>query len=257
MKRLGLVIIALTVILGGCGLFHEHEWKDATCTTPKVCATCEEVKGEALGHDYAPANYQQPATCRRCDVVDGTVLQPDFEIHGLTVDTEVDQVYVYHTCGNGDPETEVVGELKFYDYKIFEGDDKHTAKEGYEWRSVKAELLFKDEAVLRHGAEWSTTWEDYYTIAKHDSSTNAINETTYQFALNYMGVDYADALFTKELTHSGWEGNHYLVTYEFYFRVPIGYDGCVVGFYHGATEWGSTDYIYDVADENTIFFRLK
>jgi DNA-directed RNA polymerase subunit RPC12/RpoP len=28
----------------------EHEWLDATCTTPKTCSLCGKTEGEALGH---------------------------------------------------------------------------------------------------------------------------------------------------------------------------------------------------------------
>lgn len=30
----------------------QHDWVDATCTTPKTCSICGEIEGEALGHSY-------------------------------------------------------------------------------------------------------------------------------------------------------------------------------------------------------------
>ena len=44
---------------------HEHEWNDATCTSPKTCR-CGETQGEALGHDYSDATCYEPQTCKNC-----------------------------------------------------------------------------------------------------------------------------------------------------------------------------------------------
>ncbi len=261
MKKILVVLIVLMITLSGCGLFHEHEWTEATCVEPKQCSQCDKTVGSELGHDYSQANFQTAATCSTCGDVWGDVLEADFEKYDLEINSEadIDGYYEYYTCGNGEPDVEVVGHLFFYEYNIFSSDESHEAKEGYEWRTVSVKLEFSDENVLAHGAKWCTSWDDYYTIKKHDHSADAIDEegTTYKFTVNYNGVDYEECLFIKELTHSGWKGNTYLITYEFSFQVPIGYDGCVICFYHGATEWKDGDYIFDVADEDTVFFRLK
>ena len=44
---------------------HEHEWNDATCTSPKTCR-CGATEGEALGHDYSDATCYEPQTCKNC-----------------------------------------------------------------------------------------------------------------------------------------------------------------------------------------------
>jgi hypothetical protein len=63
-----------------------HDWQDATCTTPKTCATCGAVEGEALGHDYIYNPKQDPTctedgweaytTCSRCDYSTERVVIP-------------------------------------------------------------------------------------------------------------------------------------------------------------------------------------
>lgn len=259
MKKIAVLLLLTVITLSGCQEPHEHEWVEATCETAKYCSTCEKTEGEALGHKNSEVNYQTPATCSVCGEVEGSVLEPDFVKYNLEIKGMVDVTYDYYTCGNGEPDVEILGELTFHDYAVFASDETHTAKDGFEWRSVKVDLLFTDRNVLTHGAEWSTTWEDYYTIDKHDSTADVVDEegTTYSFTVNYNGVDYEDCLFVKNLSHSGWDGNNYLVTYEFSFQVPVGYDGCVIAFYHGATEWAEDQHIYDIADENTIFFRLN
>ncbi len=47
---------------------HEHNYLDATCTSPKVCTDCGETYGEALGHDYVDGK------CTVCGQSD-----PDYE----------------------------------------------------------------------------------------------------------------------------------------------------------------------------------
>ena len=43
----------------------DHDWKEATCTTPKTCERCKATEGEALGHDYSVdvEGTAQAATC--------------------------------------------------------------------------------------------------------------------------------------------------------------------------------------------------
>lgn len=38
----------------------DHNWSDATCTTPKICATCGAISGSSLGHTTSDG------TCSRC-----------------------------------------------------------------------------------------------------------------------------------------------------------------------------------------------
>jgi hypothetical protein len=46
--------VALTLsALASCKESHQHEWIDATCTTPKTCKTCQATEGNAKGHTYA------------------------------------------------------------------------------------------------------------------------------------------------------------------------------------------------------------
>ena len=59
--------------LTGCCL--SHEWYAATCETPKTCAKCDKVEGEALGHDWEDATCETPKTCARCGLTKGDVLE--------------------------------------------------------------------------------------------------------------------------------------------------------------------------------------
>ena len=70
-------VIALAVALGGAnaaGLFHQHIWKQATCTTAKTCEECGATEGDPLGHDYEVSEKgatctlpgKKVYTCKRC-----------------------------------------------------------------------------------------------------------------------------------------------------------------------------------------------
>lgn len=53
---------------------HDHDYADATCTTPKTCKTCGATEGEALGHDWADATCTTPKTCKTCKTTEGEAL---------------------------------------------------------------------------------------------------------------------------------------------------------------------------------------
>ena len=44
-----LVVAMVMAMFAGCCL--RHEWVEASCETPKTCASCGKTEGEALGHE--------------------------------------------------------------------------------------------------------------------------------------------------------------------------------------------------------------
>ena len=71
MKKLLILLLALSiaVTLGACCL--RHEWTEATCTEPKTCAKCGKTEGEALGHEWTEATCAEPKTCTVCGATEG------------------------------------------------------------------------------------------------------------------------------------------------------------------------------------------
>ena len=65
MKKI-LLTLFLFIILLLCSCGHEHSFNEATCEAPKICTTCGETEGEALGHSFSEANCTDPARCERC-----------------------------------------------------------------------------------------------------------------------------------------------------------------------------------------------
>ena len=74
MKRTILVIlvIALSLCLAACGC--KHEWKEATCTTPKTCKNCGATEGDVSDHTWEEATATTPKTCKVCKATEGEAL---------------------------------------------------------------------------------------------------------------------------------------------------------------------------------------
>lgn len=75
-----LTLIALAIMISACaallcGCQCEHEWIDATCTSPKICKLCGETEGAALGHLWADATCDSPAKCSECGATRGDALE--------------------------------------------------------------------------------------------------------------------------------------------------------------------------------------
>ncbi len=74
-KRLTWIILVLVcaLALAACGCKHET-WNEANCETPKTCAECGEIEGEALGHSWADATCEEAKTCATCGKIEGAAL---------------------------------------------------------------------------------------------------------------------------------------------------------------------------------------
>ena len=71
----GIATVWMLTALAGCGC--QHQWEEATCTTPKTCTQCGETEGEALGHTWTDATCTESSTCTRCGETTGTALGHD------------------------------------------------------------------------------------------------------------------------------------------------------------------------------------
>ena len=60
----------------------EHEWIDATCTTPRTCKKCGVTAGNPNKHNYAPATCEKPQTCRNCGATTGSPLGHNYGADG-------------------------------------------------------------------------------------------------------------------------------------------------------------------------------
>ena len=85
MKRTILTVILVTILafcLTACGC--EHEWKEATCTTPRTCTLCGKTEGEVTEHQWQDATCLDPMTCKDCGATEGDVADHTWEIATCT-----------------------------------------------------------------------------------------------------------------------------------------------------------------------------
>lgn len=266
-----------------------HTLADATCSAPRTCTLCGKTDGEALPHTWVEANYQDPKTCSVCSKTEGTPLTASFEEHGLVINTFENyhtissDSYTYKdafdyvtTCYNNHS-YKTTGKLYICDYRIFESDETHAAVDGYEWRAVDVKIEFSDWNANQYGASVELRLENYYAIEDLDNSIFEVSNTQWDYLSdtargyisNYHGVDYP-CIFSLENEHwSDWRtstsydenGNTSKTNFieyiaSFYVCVPVGYDGVVIGFCDSGNIQEEGMYIYDIADGNTLLFRL-
>ena len=91
--RIPLALVLMLASLTSCNLFHEHTWRDATCTEPFRCEGCEETSGEALGHSWLAQTCTEPQQCSSCGAQQG-------EANGHAwVEATCEQAKTCETCG--------------------------------------------------------------------------------------------------------------------------------------------------------------
>lgn len=284
MKRkkwiVGVLCLTMVLSLAGCKK-HEHVWTDATCTEPKTCAECQEVEGEALGHawidatctepktcsrcgetegealghTWADATYQTAATCTVCGETDGEPLTPDFVAYGLAL-AEQGQAYDCILVCNDDASQTTVSHVTVADYQIFDADDTHPAKEGYEYRQAAFDILCDDANAYAYGARFNTRFENYYDIKALDDSAIHNEDGTVIFTVNFDGQEQ-ECTYSQEVFWDPWVGNtvtgHCVST----VMVPVGYDGMVVGVYDDGIPAEEDTHIYDMYQpDHFVLFRM-
>lgn len=280
MKKRVFVFLLCCLLLSGCS--HRHEWQEATCTAPKTCTACQETEGEPLGHDFTDADCTAPKTCRRCGMTEGEPLGHDFseanyqdaplcrrcglregeklpagfELHGLACTAENGVSYPYRSCARED-NSPVEGAVVFLEDPKEPLPVNLENAEGYVWRYVRISLEFADETSVRKGCRWSFLDEDYYNIELHDDSLHMVDGGSDGFTVNFHGQDYTQCLRYYEYDNGHWDTNVYYVDYDQWFRIPEGYDGIVVGVRDSSVPWPEGAHIYDVVNENAVFYRLK
>lgn len=273
---LGSTILATCVLLTGCHLKHEwqeatctapktctiggetegeplgHTWVDATCTEPKTCSVCGETEGEPLGHGtLTEANYQQGPVCTVCGESTGEPLEADFEKHDLVYNTEFDTPYTYQTVCYDDTSLTTIGTVTYSDYLLTDSFEFFEVPEGYVVQAVTATYDFSDENAQGYGSLMARSWEDYYDIVGHDDSFERNDDDVATYTVSFNGKDYTECQSYYFTTRYG--SNWIERTY---FCVPEGYDGTVLTAVDAGISWEDGMYIYDVADENIVFFRL-
>lgn len=234
----------------------EHTWIDATCAEAKHCSVCGETEGVPLEHKLTEANYQQAATCEVCGETVGEVLNPAFEEYNIKGQfMELGKTYDYVLCCCDDDNYKTTGKATVADYQTFASDDTHEAKEGYEWKTVTLQVTFSDENARKYGVSLGLCSEDYYNLIGFNDSLVYDDNDVGTFTVNWNGQYYTECKEIYE-ENGGWEDHILTITVTHEYLLPVGYDGMVVGLYDRTISYEDGMYIYDVANGDTLFFRL-
>lgn len=238
-----------------------HDWVEATCETAQVCQTCGTVGTEALGHDMTEADYQLPATCKACGHTEGAPLTPAAELYGLPVIVaEMGKEYVYRSACNTDTTKMSVGKLTMSGFGVAEPSAELEPIEGYEWYTVRFQIDYRygepDTYAYKYGINVRALRTNYYQSSPwpSDGERDSSGEC---FTLSYNGEKYPYCV-VQHSEHKFTEWYYGLCTYTctFYWRVPVGYDGMILGYYDHANPIPAGAYLYEAVDENTLLFRF-
>lgn len=210
-----MLCVTLALVLTGCG--HDHTWTEATCTEPRICTECGETEGEAIGrawaeatctapktcttcsetegkalpHNLTEANFQKAPTCTVCGTKEGDPWTPYFVEHKVPLMSRV-RGYdcVLHA---GDSEYDTVARVSMDSYKVFDSDENHPAKDGYEYRVMAIKVFYSDENARTYGVHGPTClFYDYYDLDLLNDS-GVMNEenggVTCTYNINYNGEE--------------------------------------------------------------------
>ena len=193
------------------------------------------------------------------------IVSSEMEAAGFTRFMETGVTSPYTTLCGDEEGLFTTGEAVVTSYEIFDSAEGYLGTDGYEWRVVKMEVRFFDQNAQDYGMVTFSNAEDYYNTKLHDDTYRDIKEednSTYRsYRTLYQGQE--EEIYEKTTTYwGGWQesedGRQESVTYyEWAMRVPVGYDGCVVGLRDGRLEWKDGTYITDYDPSNFLLFRLN
>lgn len=277
--------LAMMICLAGCQCKHEwveancvtpktcsacgetegealpHTWVDADCAAPKTCSVCGETEGEALPHTWIDANFQSPKTCSVCGTVEGEAVPAEYVVHGLDARLlDKGGEYDFTTSCYDDSTKLTTGKLTVASYETFASDDSHEALEDYEWKVVTLRLRFSDDNAQQYGVSpIRLLLDDYYYADEAEEFPEG--EEGDRFNVDWNGVNYPECISNYEEAWGSWENNEngdpyidYNIVYT--YRIPVGYNGCVVGVADVAMDWPIGSHLYDIIDDTARLFRL-
>ena len=224
------------LILTGCSSIHSHSWE--------------------------PANYQAPSTCSVCGQTQGVPLTADVEKYGIRVNPlTIDKEYAYHTvCSENDEPTE--GKVSVSAYQVFDSDETHQGKNGYQWQILTLKLIIGDAASNQYGFRYNYVISDCFNIEAFTKAYRYDEEKGYNtFTVNWYGKESDDCHLRVICNNGEWiqRGELYYknITITFEALLPEGYDGLIVGLRDSSVSTEEKYYLYQYYDENSfVLFRM-
>ena len=252
-----------------------HSWANADCETPKTCSLCGLTEGNPLGHTWTEATCTAPKTCSVCAAAEGQPLEHTWEgeatlftaplcavcgtkgeplpgyfaQNGLVPNVAPKQTAQYITNTYVRPDLDTTGEFLSSSLRIFESDDVHRAKKGYEWRSMDISITFSDNRSGLYGTNVTCALADYYQDLELKQAVKRD-----RFAVTYQGKEYR-CMTLYENVGFYFIDNSNVFQMTVYAQVPIGYDGVVLVFHHGSID-ADGRHLHELEDENMLLLRM-
>lgn len=242
------------------GVALSHDFDEATCDKPKTCKLCGKTEGEPLGHKANEATRLEASVCSRCGEVLSEKIKPDYEAFDCGVEVKSgDTVDV--KAGLFDSDDFVDAKVTLIDCGLIDDSaGKYLTKlgtpDGYEWH--KAMRVYEAQNDSEYYLDLGFNNEDYYDVKLHDDTMNytEIKENAYygEYTVNVDGIDYPECVQLFVFTYDKAADGSEIDTISSYTRIPIGYDGAVVGAYSKDVKWGDGQYVTDVAADGDFYY---
>jgi len=259
MKKFGIVLFALCLTLTACNgnnstpsvVQSTTESSVVESNQPPTSSEPVEPSEPECEHVWVEASYQEPKTCSVCGETEGTPLVPVFEDKGY-VNMIAGTAYPYKTTYvNNESSTE--GRATVIDYKVIESDETREAREGFAWRVATVLFEYEGQAVRENGTRTRGVTAEYYTGKLFLDDVCMVN---------YNDVDY-ECVEAISVLQDEWVENVLNIQIEYAFMGPIDYDGYTLTFFNAANgsaednyNPAATDTLADIADSDTLFFRM-
>lgn len=178
-------------------------------------------------------------------------------MYGLECNAEAGVEYDYATVCYDVPALKTVGKTVF-DYKTFEADESHPAKDGYEWKQVIISTTYSHKSAQYFGYQYAVLFGlDYYTFNNTATGTyNSEEALKWEAVVEFEGKTY-DISTHYEVLADGWNDDGVAQTVILYeCQVPVGYDGMTIALYNASNiDTGET--ALEKMDENSLIFRMQ
>lgn len=162
-----------------CGITEgeclDHTWVEATCARAKHCSVCGYTVGETTPHTWSNPSYEGPKVCTVCGATEGLILTPGMEKRGYECTLKVGDSWDYVSLASED-DREVKGKATLIDYRKYNCDVEHDAREGYEWREVTVKFEMPTGCRVMWGYTDNYLGMEQYPIGNYITYPNGITE---------------------------------------------------------------------------------
>ncbi|MBR0207684.1 MAG: starch-binding protein [Oscillospiraceae bacterium] len=172
---------------------------------------------------------------------------PDFVEYGLDRFVSLLDPMSFVTECADDASKETTG------YFTVTADETTPRSDGWEDRHIQFQVSFSDSNAETYSPRFYFLFEDYYDSKLMNDTVSEVAERSYSYQVNWNG-ELHQIEFSYTVGSTGWVDHELLYLYDFYYVVPAGYDGVVLGVTRPIYD-APSDYIYDYATDDTLFYR--